>query len=137
MDVTRLPEKHIKQGYGCYADLSLVFSVLRISTDLDTLLFVAQRETPSQTEISLTDINVSSKGVTSTVFSELQCVLFLKNNQIKIILCPRGKCGVGIFHFPAEPIGNFHFRLLSSTAHAFVMSTMCITKTSEVYRDVW
>ena len=41
-------------------------------------------------EISLINVNVSYKRVTSSRFSELfLCLLFLKNNQLKIILTPK------------------------------------------------
>ena len=41
-------------------------------------------------EISLINVNVSNKRVTSTLFSELLlCQLFLNNNQLKIILMPK------------------------------------------------
>ena len=41
-------------------------------------------------EISLTNVNVSYKSVTSTWFADLLlCLLLLKNNQLKII-CQRG-----------------------------------------------
>lgn len=39
--------------------------------------------------ISLTDVNVPYKQVTSAGFSELQlCLLFLKNNQLKTVSMP-------------------------------------------------
>ena len=44
-----------------------------------------------QMEMSLLNVNISYKRVTSTWFSELPlCLQFLKNNQLKIISIPRG-----------------------------------------------
>ena len=41
-------------------------------------------------KISLINVNISYKRVTSTLFSELfQCLLFLKNNQPEIFLMPK------------------------------------------------
>ena len=52
-------------------------------------------------EISL--INVSTKKVTAHQFSELHpCLLFLKNNQLKIINIPKRHTLGGIFFSPSE-----------------------------------
>lgn len=49
------------------------------------------RERALQMEISLRNVNIPYKRVASTHFSELLlCLLFLKNNQRKIILMPKG-----------------------------------------------
>ena len=54
------------------------------------ILFLVQRETSLQIQISLINVNVSYKMVTSTWFSELLlCLQFLKNNQLKMILMPK------------------------------------------------
>ena len=46
-------------------------------------------------EVSLIDVSVSYKRVPPTRLSELLlCLLFLKNNQLKIILMPKRHFGV-------------------------------------------
>ena len=47
-----------------------------------------EKETPLQVKVALVNVNFPYKMVIYTQFSELSlCLLFLKNNQPKIILC--------------------------------------------------
>ena len=66
--------------------------LLRVSREV---VILPERETSSQMGIYLINVNVSYKRVTSTWFSELLlCLLFLKNNQLKVILMPETHFGV-------------------------------------------
>lgn len=74
---------------SCYTNLSpLPSPLIRVSGDLIILLFLVQRGRRNyKWEIFLININSSDqKKITSAGFSELLCLVFLKNNQLKIIL---------------------------------------------------
>ena len=83
-------EKHSKQVSGCYADLSPQLLIDKSFWKFSYPSFPGtERETSLQMEISLINVNISYKRATATKFSELHlCLLFLKNNQLKIITMP-------------------------------------------------
>lgn len=92
-------KKHTKQGYGCYTVKSFIFS---FDKNFQRYTYPAlpgsERETLSQ--MVLINVTVSYKRVTSTRFSELcLCLLLLKNNPYKMILCQRGIFWGGKFCF--------------------------------------
>ena len=83
-------ENHGKQGCAYCVDVSRNFCIHSFQR-LESHLSLPERETFSQMNISLINVNVSYKNVTSnTQFSELSlCLLFLKIHLLKIILMPK------------------------------------------------
>ena len=83
-------ENHGKQGYTYCVDLSRNFCIHSFWR-LESHLSLPERETFSQMNISLINIIVSCKNVTSnTQFSEfILCLLFLRNHPLKITLMPK------------------------------------------------
>lgn len=82
---------------------SWLSSLIRVSS------WYREGYTHLQMEISLININVSYKRIKSTQFSELLlCLLFLKNNQLKIINMPKRRIwGCSIFYFPSNILQCF------------------------------
>ena len=63
---------------------------IRDSRNLVVFLLLVQREESLQMEVSFVNIKVPYKWVISILFAELVlCLLFLKNNQFKIIFIRR------------------------------------------------
>lgn len=92
----------------------LAFSMIRLFRDLDNLLFWYREGDTLINESLSYKCKCLYKRVTSKIFSQLLCLLFLKNNHIKIIVMPM--CG-GTFCSPSEPVEKFHYSLLFSIAH--------------------
>lgn len=76
---------HSKEGKGGSADLRQCLLCC-----YKVILLSPERETPLQVEIYLISVNVSYKGMTSQISDLYVYLLFLKNNQPKIILKPKG-----------------------------------------------
>lgn len=83
--------KHSKKGCGGYKDLSQLPSPLINLYRFGHLpLPGTKRESSLQVEIFLINANVYFRSITSIPFSEILFLLFFKNNQLKIILMPKG-----------------------------------------------
>lgn len=83
--------KNSKQGYGCYTDLSLAFSVDKSIQRFNHDIFRVQRKILFQMMISLINVNPPYKRATFS-FSELLldcCFLKIISLKCKIILMPR------------------------------------------------
>ena len=79
-----------KSTVGCHADLGLASSSwIRVSCDLESSLASWYRQTRLKMEISIINVNFLCKMVDSTLSDLLLCLLFLKNNQLKIIFMPK------------------------------------------------
>lgn len=77
-------------------------------------------------EISCVDVNCPQRRITSTWFSELLlCLLFLKNNQLKIIFMPKRCIWGGIFYQPSRLPSSLHAHCLCplSSGHSDLKSS--------------
>lgn len=90
-EVTRKSIVTSKRGVVVMQIQFLAFSINKcFQRFIHPSLAGTERERPLQVEISLKDVNVSCKRVTSTQFLELSlCPFFLKANQSNIILMPK------------------------------------------------
>ena len=73
-----------------------------VSYDLVILPFLVQRGRHLKMEISLINVNFSYKRVTYSLLELFLCLLFLKNDHLKIILWQRDIFWSGIFCSPSQ-----------------------------------
>ena len=79
-----------------------------VSYDLVILPFLVQRGRHLKMEISLINVNFSYKRVTYSLLELFLCLLFLKNDHLKIILWQRDIFWSGIFCSPSVPFLLFY-----------------------------